>query len=165
MGNSLVTRDHVYQTLHGIAEGNSLADMAKSLNIKVKTLYDAIKRDPVTAAEYERVRELQADVEADEIKHIADTELCPQTARNRIDVRKWRAAKFQPKRFGDKLDLTVTQTVDLSGALAEARSRVRPVCDQSQAIDVEVIESKRDSAPSSGDSESAAPPAEPDIFR
>lgn len=165
MGNSLVTRDHVYRTLHGIAEGNSLADMAKSLNIKVKTLYDAIKRDPVTAAEYERVRELQADVEADEIKHIADTEEDPQTARNRIDVRKWRASKFQPRRYGDKLDLTVTQTVDLSSALAEARSRVRPVCDQAQVIDVEVIESKSASKPRSGDSESAAQPAEPDIFR
>jgi len=58
---------------------------------------------------YARAREVQADVLADEIIEIADTEPDPNRARVMIDARKWLASKLRPKKYGDhlKLDHTV----------------------------------------------------------
>jgi len=81
----------------------------------------------------------------------------------------WKAGKLIPKVYGDKLDLNVSTTVDLAGALAEAkeRARLRLMCDP-----VPVIEGEFESVPSvavhrSVDDESVAPastPPMPDIF-
>jgi len=165
MGNSLVTPAAIESVLTLIVEGHLMYTAAKSLNLPLSSLYRAFKQDPNLWEKYKRARELGANAIAEQAVDIADNDLDAKRARNRVMVRQWLAGKLDPKTYGDKLDLTVTQTVDLSGALAEARSRVRPVCDQAQVIDVEVIESKSARKPSPGDSESAAPPAEPDIFR
>lgn len=55
---------------------------------------------------YARAKEDSADVDADDIKEIADdlTE-DPQSRRVRIDARKWIASKLKPKKYGDKLEL------------------------------------------------------------
>jgi terminase small subunit-like protein len=52
---------------------------------------------------YTRAREERADLVADEIITIADTETCPHRARNRIDARKWWAARVNPKKYSDRL--------------------------------------------------------------
>ncbi len=56
--------------------------------------------------QYALAREEQADVYADEIIEIADTEEDTAKARNRIDARKWIASKLKPKKYGDKLGLS-----------------------------------------------------------
>ena len=58
-------------------------------------------------------REEQADFHADEIIEIADTEPDPNKARVRIDARKWKAAKMQPKKYGDKIDLNHSGAVEM----------------------------------------------------
>lgn len=58
---------------------------------------------PDFRAQYAHAREEQADYYADQIIEIADTETDNQRARNRIDARKWRAAKLLPKVYGDKV--------------------------------------------------------------
>lgn len=61
---------------------------------------------------YERSRELQADVYADEMDDIAhDTKYDTQRARLIIDTRKWTSSKLKPKKYGDKLDLSGETTV------------------------------------------------------
>ena len=67
---------------------------------------DWLNEDPSFATQYARAREDQADFYADEIIEIADTEADSSKARNRIDARKWKASKLQPKKYGDKLDLS-----------------------------------------------------------
>lgn len=84
---------------------------------------------PEFAQMYAHAREDQADFEAEEIKLIADERPDMVDAseggdtnhkaggsrvdtgyvawtKNRIDVRKWRAAKMRPKVYADKVDLT-----------------------------------------------------------
>lgn len=161
----LVTAAHIETAIESIAAGGTLVAVAKSLNLKPTTLYDAIQRDPTTAAMYARAQEVQAEVEVDEIKTIADDETKdPKAVRNMMEARKWRASKRNRARYGDKLDLTVQHTADVAGALADARSRLRPVCDQSQSIDAEVVEVKEVSKGRASDTESPAAPGELDIF-
>ena len=59
---------------------------------------------------YTRAREMQAEVLADETidiadgtKHIRKSHVAIESARLRIDARKWLAAKLRPKKYGDKI--------------------------------------------------------------
>lgn len=89
----------------------------------VHKFYDILESTPAIGEMYGRAQQSRSELMAEEIILISDTESCPQTARNRIDARKWYASKMKPNKYGDKIDITVNQTVDISGALAEARAR------------------------------------------
>lgn len=69
------------------------------------TFYKRLDNDEAFAKRYMRAREVQAHLETDEIKNIADnaTPEDVHVARLRIDARKWRAAKLAPKVYGEKL--------------------------------------------------------------
>jgi len=54
---------------------------------------------------YARAREIQADMLADEILEIADSEIDTNRARVMIDARKWLAGKLRPKKYGDRVEL------------------------------------------------------------
>jgi hypothetical protein len=48
-----------------------------------------------------------------------------QKLRVQIDVRKWTAAKLHPRTYGERLDVSVTETqISITAALAEAENRV-----------------------------------------
>jgi len=57
------------------------------------------------SSHYARACEIRAEGFAEEIVEIADTEKDASVARNRIDARKWVAAKLLPKRYGDSVTL------------------------------------------------------------
>lgn len=65
------------------------------------------------------------------LEHLADglitahsDEIDVQRARLKSDNHKWLLAKRKPSVYGDKVDIHVTQTIDISSALNEARKRV-----------------------------------------
>jgi len=82
------------------------------------TIYEWLIRFPLFAEQYARAREEQADTNADEILEIAD-EMPPEYTdkdgrtyldqtfiawqKNRIEARKWTAAKLRPKKYGDRM--------------------------------------------------------------
>ena len=79
-------------------------------------------RSPGFAQKYLRARELQQDREADKIVAIADEADDAAIARLRIDSRKWRAAKMAPRKYGDRLDLNHSGSIQqLSDEQLEAR--------------------------------------------
>ena len=78
------------------------------------------------ASEYARAREQQADAMDALIMEVAEAST-PETAaadRIKIDAFRWRASKLKPKVYGDKLDVAVFHTLDLTNALDEARGRL-----------------------------------------
>ena len=105
-----------------LSEGMSLRQILKA-DIEGKlpaqsTIYEWLIRFPVFAEQYARAREEQADTNADEIIAIAD-EMPPEYTdkegrtyldqtfiawqKNRIEARKWTAAKLRPKKYGDRM--------------------------------------------------------------
>ena len=93
---------------------------------------------------------------AEEIIAISDEYGDPQRAKNRIDARKWYASKVKPKKFGDRIDVNITETVDIKLALTDARNRIRPVSDLKNAIDVQPTVLLEESIPQSTGYESVA---------
>jgi hypothetical protein len=65
---------------------------------------------------YTRAREERADLVADEIITIADTERDPNKAKVMIDARKWWAARVNPRRYGDKV---FTETVNATYTISD----------------------------------------------
>ena len=87
-----------------------------------RTVYRWLDTQPGFTQKYARARELQQDREAGKIVVIADEADDAAIARLRIDSRKWRAAKMAPKKYGDRLDLNHSGSLQqLSDEQLEAR--------------------------------------------
>lgn len=149
--------------IQAVADGSALKRAADAVEFQLYKFHEVLSSVRDLSVRYARAREIMADAEADEAKEIADdASLDPQHAKNRIDVRKWRASKHNSRVYGDRVDLNVTQSISINEALSEARLRtMRPVCDQLSApihptIDCEVLNA-------GGPSDSVSDPV-PDIF-
>mgnify|MGYP006270193039 CR=1 FL=1 len=112
------------QLCHRLAGGESLRSICADPTMPAaQTVYNWMAARPHFMEQYVRAREEQAETMADEIVAIADE--TPQTTpvydkdgnqidikldsayvqwqRQRIDARKWTAAKLRPKRYGDRV--------------------------------------------------------------
>ena len=152
--SSVVTPQAIESVLTLVVEGQLLRQAAKLLNLPESSLYRTLHADPELWASYKRARELGANAMAEQAVDIADNDADAKRARNRIMVRQWLAGKLDPKTYGDRLDLNVTQTVDISGALGEAKSRVRPLRDQSNVVDAVIVSESTRCDPRPSDKES-----------
>jgi hypothetical protein len=92
---------------------------------------------------------------------IADKDIDAPRARNRIAARQWFASKYARQTFGDKVELNVTGSVSVGAALEEARRRVRPISDLTQAHDPHVIDLQAETVSEATDSQSAQGDVDP----
>lgn len=115
MGRPTKFTDSLAETIcERIANGESLRKICEDADMPAdSTVRKWIGQNEEFAAHYAHAREQQADFYADEIIDISDTEKDAQRARNRIDARKWKASKLAPKRYGDKLALDHSGSVDV----------------------------------------------------
>ena len=144
-------------------DGESMTRAAKDLFGNVNAFYSLISRVQDMARRYARAQEMRADVFADQIIEIADTDEDANRARNRIQARQWLASKMNPRTYGDRIDLNVQQTISINDALTEARARIlRPAYDQPLILDAECVDIPTLSAPKPTDNESM--PGVADIF-
>lgn len=151
-----------------VEEGALLKDALAANNLKRAMFAGALQSQRELSARYARARELSADFLVDEALHAAVKE--PDVLRARViaENNRWAASKFNSKRYGDRIDLNVSQTLDISGTLLEARQRMlRPVSDQQMIEDAQVVDVPALPQPGATDSQSVpavAKDEEPDIF-
>jgi len=153
------------EVLKEIAGGKTIPQACDSVGVGVEAFQGYVRRGGnETNLRYARAFEQRADVWADETVAIADDPLKdPNRARNQIQARQWVASKHASKKYGDRIDLNVSQSLDITSILADARQRLLPMRDQLPTIDCEVIETKHLTTHGETDNESDARPAE-DIF-
>jgi len=113
------TEDIAEEVCWRLAHGESLVSICRDDHLPhCATIYRWLARFPLFCEMYARAREDQADTNADEILQIAD-EMPPeftdekgrtyldqtfiQWQKNRIDARKWTAAKLKPRKYGDRM--------------------------------------------------------------
>lgn len=112
-----------------ISSGHSLRKVAKAMAIDESVVYDWLRKYPEFTKKYAHAREWQADLLADEVLEIANEpmtmdvliggEMRPvvsmvavKHARLRIDARKWYVSKLAPKKYGNRLNATVSRPND-----------------------------------------------------
>jgi len=92
-----------------LAEGRTITSICSDDDMpSLNAVYGWLRVQPAFAEAYARAREDQQDTFVAQIVDIADTETDPQRARNRIDARKWHAAKTAPRKYGEKLEIDAT---------------------------------------------------------
>lgn len=150
-----------------VAEGSSVKPACIEVGLAVSVFNEVITGVREVALAYSRARELRADLWADEIIQIADTDPDSNRARNRINARQWLASKHNQKVYGERIDLNVSQSISINEALAQAQARLLSVRDQADVIDAEIVEPATLSDGSGTDSQTVAieKPPQPDIFQ
>lgn len=142
-----------------LSDQKSLKAACREIGLGLDLFNSVLSSQRELSLSYVRAQEILAEVLAAEVVHIADTEQDPQKARNMIDARKWTAKVYNQKKFGERIDLNVTQTLDIAGTLMEARQRmVRPLCDQQDVTDAQVLDLPSVALTQAADNQS------PDIF-
>ena len=123
---SIFTKEVAHILCERIALGDSLNKICKEPGMPSQSVvYEWLVRHPEFAESYTRAREEQAETHADQIIELSDAtpETMPvydrdgnvvelkldsawvQWQRQRIDARKWVAAKLRPKRYGDRVSV------------------------------------------------------------
>jgi hypothetical protein len=102
------TEDMAASICEQVANGLALKEVCIGAAMPSRSaVYKWFCQHPAFADMYARAREERADLIADEIVTIADTEADASKARVRIDARKWWAAKVNPKRYGERITADV----------------------------------------------------------
>lgn len=124
-----------------VERGDSLVKACATHGVNRTSLLNRMGRDSRLGDRYARAKSMGIDVMAEEIIALADAPV-PQlpaggvdgaAVRQRqlqIDSRKWILSKLAPKVYGDRLDVSVSDTrISISGALQAAQSRLIDVTD------------------------------------
>ena len=117
-------KDNIFEYVcQEIEKGRALRNVLKDENMpSTSTFYQWLDNDEVKAKQYARATEVRADIIFDDILAIADENTNDtsinengievvnndviQRSRLRIDARKWVLSKLNPKKFGDRTDIT-----------------------------------------------------------
>lgn len=132
--------------LNSMVSGSSMRQSCIKAGIGAATWIDWVNADPALAERYARAREGLLDAMVDQILTLADSPVPtldngatdPGMVRQRqlqIDARRWVLSKLAPNKYGDRLDVSVTDTrISISGALAAAQARMADVIDVTPRI-------------------------------
>ncbi len=132
-----LTRALAQAIIKDICEGVSLKAAAATHRVSWPNFYYYMLKYPDLTDAYAAAQTARAELHADEILEIADNEIDLMRAKLKIDTRKWYASKMQPRKYGDRLDVNISQQPDILGAIEAARGRVLPIRDQLHTIDAE----------------------------
>lgn len=93
------------------------------------TIYTWLRIHKEFLENYEKAKDNQADYFIEETLIIPDTEQDVQRARLKVDVRKWAASKYKPKKYGDKIDHNLGGQADNPIITQIVRTIVDPATD------------------------------------
>lgn len=120
-------------------KGSRLKEIRDAIGVSVGQFQSVLESDISFAARFARARATGHDEKAETLLTIPDEEPDVQKARLKSDNVKWFLAKLKPETYGDRIDLNVNQTVDIGGALADARARLLPTQQTEQIKDVQPL--------------------------
>ena len=150
-----------------LANGQTLAKACESVGLSTGQFMQRLPNRTSLAHAFVCARDAGAEVLADSLLGITEQEADVNRARLKSDNIKWILSRRHAAKFGDRIDVNVNATVDLTSAISEARNRLRPVRDQeAEIIDVNPIESGLAITASPDTPSDKAPSSEPmpDIF-
>jgi hypothetical protein len=111
-----------------LAQGEALATVCRSPGMpSVRTFLQWADEKEDVAAAYSRALAARAEwftAEHDRIRQTAVDRETAAAARVQLTALEWQMSKMAPKRFGDRLDVSVEHSVDLGAVLDKARQRL-----------------------------------------
>ena len=105
------------------SEGYALKYIADELCITRHALYIYRKQNPSFEMLFNDARQEGCEHLAEALLTVHDEYVDVNKARLKSDNTKWYLSKIKPGRYGDRIDVNITQKVDISLALQQARQR------------------------------------------
>ncbi len=138
------------EILSRYSNGETLTHICKDDDMpKRNTVYRWRLSYPEFGEAYLLAQEQHTDALIDEAGQIVDTELNPQLAKVRADHRRWLASRLNRQKYGDKLEVSHSVSIDIAPALKAAMQRMEslksPVLDAPVKQLVEANNSDTDS--------------------
>lgn len=127
----LISRDYICTEL---ASGRTIKSIESELGLSKNAVYRACCLDSTLQDSILQARAAAVHGLVDTLQDIARDEPDVQRARLLTDNIKWAASKLMPSTYGDRIDLNVTHTVDISKAMEEGQKRIE--CKRQAMIDV-----------------------------
>ena len=109
-------------------EGQSIKKIASALSISLYDITEILNNCPKFSKSFNNCRFNGIESLADDLLDIADQYDDVQRARLKSENLRWIISKRKPATYGERIQVD-TQVIDITGALAEARNRVKPVSD------------------------------------
>jgi len=106
-------------------EGESIGSIIEMICVSPYNFWRARQHDPLFAKLFEQARQEGLEHIADNLLTVHDEYEDVQRARLFSDNSKWLLSKRKPQIYGDRLDVNISQTIDIGSALAEARKRAQ----------------------------------------
>jgi hypothetical protein len=134
------------KVVEAIQTGRSLRQVCQDDGMPdFRTVQRWIVSDGQFAVRYARARTAQADTLFDRMEAVEEAvsagTMDSHAARVVLDSMRWRASKLAPKVYGDRLDVSVTDTrISISGALQAAQSRLVDVVDVTPRISASIVQ-------------------------
>ncbi len=107
-------------------DGETIGRIVDALCTTRKIFYMYRQQYPSFENAFARACQEGLDCIAEDMRDTARTETDVQRARLIVDTDKWILSKLKPSLYGDRIDVNINQTIDISGALKEARNRALP---------------------------------------
>jgi len=129
-----------------MADGLSMRQSCLKAGLTAQTFLRAVDDSPALAERYAQARGALLDAMVDQILTLADAPVPlldngatdPGLVRQRqlqIDARRWILSKLAPNKYGDRLDVQVSDArISITGALQAAQSRLVDVVDVAPRI-------------------------------
>lgn len=125
---TLYTEERANEILNLYASGDTLLKVEKKKNLPSRrTIYQWRKDHPEFGKAFDIAIQCHTDQKVEEAEQIADTEEDAKKAKNRIDIRLWKASKMNRPVYGESFQLDIKQTVDISPALALAFKKMKEI--------------------------------------
>lgn len=132
-------RDKAFKIIERLYTGIALRRALEGSPREMRLFFDLVEKDVELLRKYSAAQQARAEILADEIVDIADTEPDPNRARVMVEARKWYASKMQPNKYGDRIDLNVSGAIDITAAIDAARSRVMLPMSDPKIIDATYV--------------------------
>jgi hypothetical protein len=139
---ALKDRDQIAELVpEYMADGLSMRQSCLKAGLTAQTFLRAVDASPGLAERYAQARGALLDAMVDQILTLADSPVPtldngatdPGMVRQRqlqIDARRWVLSKLAPNKYGDRLDVQVSDSrISISGALQAAQARLVDVVD------------------------------------
>lgn len=106
-----------------VASGRSSKEVLKTRGIDAYDFYMYLEENPALQAAYEKSLVFKAHGFVEEISDIADNDLDPSRSKTRIAARQWYAAKINPAKYSERIDINIKH-IDITQTLLDAQARV-----------------------------------------
>ena len=135
---SLLTKEQKELAVELVSQGKKIREIPDIILCSDKAFRYERLHDLTFQESFTRARQSYLETLEDSLLKIADEEPDVYRARLKSDNIKWVLSKRIPQVYGDRIDVTVNQTIDISQALSDARKRAMlPDCYLDNTIDAE----------------------------